>query len=540
MKKLVAIAAILGTLLQAEAQGVARPKLVVGLVVDQMRWDYLYRYSDRYTPDGFKRLLGQGFTCENTIIPYTPTYTAPGHTCVYTGSVPALHGIIGNSWYDRTVGRSVYCTDDSTVTAVGSSSVWGRMSPRNMWASTIGDELHLATNFRGKNISIAMKDRGSILPGGHTANAAYWFDNTSGGWITSTYYMNTLPAWMNALNARHLPDSFLKTNWNTLYQINTYLQSTADDKPYEARLTGEDNTFLHRTDSIGATKYDAFRTTPQGSTYTLETAKLAIAAENLGKHAVTDFLSVSCSSPDLIGHAFGPNSVEIEDTYLRLDRDIASFLRYLDAAVGKGNYLLFLTADHGVAHAEGFAKEVHLPTGDMDDYNTRNALNDAVKNALNISGAVLTVTNMQVYLNEKALATEGVSRLAVKQVIIRELMKRPGIARAIDLESLAATTLPDKLKLMLTNGYNQKLSGDIQYILRPQWFEGNPQTGTTHGSWNPYDAHIPLVWFGWGVKPGRLTRETYMTDIAPTLAALLHIQMPNAAIGHVIPEVGAR
>ncbi len=183
------------------AQDIKRPKLVVGIVVDQMRPDFLYRFYNRYSTGGFKRLMNEGFVCENTFIPYTPTYTAPGHTCVYTGSVPSLHGIIGNFWYDKETRKSVYCTDDSTVTGVGSSSVAGQMSPRNMWATTIADELRLSTNFKSKTIGISLKDRGAILPAGHSANAAYWFDNASGGWISSTYYMQTLPTWMTQLNA---------------------------------------------------------------------------------------------------------------------------------------------------------------------------------------------------------------------------------------------------------------------------------------------------------------------------------------------------
>ena len=343
--------------IQVSAQKPARPKLVVGIMVDQMRWDFLYRYTDRYTNDGFKRLAREGFNCENTFIPYTPTYTAPGHACVYTGSVPALHGIAGNNWYDKSLKRNVYCTEDSAVNTVGSNSTAGRQSPRNLWANTITDELRMAQNFRNKTIAIALKDRGSILPGGHTSNGSYWFDNASGGWITSDFFSKTLPQWMIDFNNKKLPDSYLKQNWKTLFPLNTYVNSTADNKPYESNLPGEDKTFDHRTDSV-TNKYETFRYTPYANTYTFQTAKAAIEGEKLGSSAYTDFLAISFSSPDYIGHSFGPNSIEIEDMYLRLDRDMADFLKYLDAKVGKGQYLLFLTADHGVAHIPGFAKEI--------------------------------------------------------------------------------------------------------------------------------------------------------------------------------------
>jgi hypothetical protein len=536
LKRSLALFLLLPALI-VQAQAPARPKLVVGVVVDQMRWDFLYRYSDRYGANGFKRLLREGFSCENAFIPYTPTYTAPGHASVYTGSVPALNGIIGNFWYDKSKGRNVYCTEDEAVSTVGSTSNAGKMSPRNMWASTIGDELRIAGNFRGKSIGIALKDRGAILPAGHAANGAYWFDNANGSWITSTYYGAQLPGWVAAENARKRPDQYLKRNWNTLYPITTYKQSTADDKPYESPLPGEDKLFLHRTDSLTNNKYESFRYTPYANTFTLDMAKAAIEGERLGKSAFTDFLAVSFSSTDYIGHAFGPNSVEIEDTYLRLDRDIADFLAYLDQKIGKGQYLLFLTADHGVAHVPGFAREAGLPAGSMDDAAIRKQLNDAVQGSLGIGNAIASVINYQVYLNDKSISDAKGDRGAVKQVIVRTLAAMPGIARAFDLEKLGQEPLPQVVKMMAGNGYNQKLSGDVQFLFQPNWFDWGGSTGTTHGALYPYDSHIPLVWFGWNIKPGKLYRNVYMTDIAVTIAAKLMVQMPNAAVGEAITEV---
>lgn len=518
------------------AQSPQKPKLVIGVVVDQMRWDYLYRYEARYGAGGFKRLLREGFSCENTFIPYTPTNTAPGHTCVYTGSVPSLHGIAGNSWYSRQLGRHVYCTEDSTVQTVGSPSDAGKMSPRNMWASTITDELRLSNNMRGKTIGIALKDRGAILPAGHTANAAYWYDNGSAGFISSTYYMQELPQWVKNFNNRKLVDQYMSQPWKPLYPLKTYVQSTSDDKAYEGALFGEDNTFDHRTDTIKAVKYEAFRTTPYGNAYTIEMAKAAIEGEALGADSTTDFLAISFSSPDYIGHTFGPNSIEVEDNYLRLDSDLAQFLQYLDAKVGKGAYLLFLTADHGVAHVPGFAEEVHLPAGTSSEALLRKNLNEGLQKEFGVANMVLTLTNYQVFLNNDTLAKKGISRQTVKEAVVRLLLQEQAIAKAFDLENIASAALPERIRTMVVNGYNQKLSGDVQFLFKPQWFEGG-KTGTTHGVWNPYDAHIPLLWFGWKIKPGRLNRETYMTDIAPTVAALLQIQMPNAAIGSAITEV---
>lgn len=509
---------------------IARPKLVVGIVIDQMRWDYLYRYADRYSANGFKRLLNDGFSCENTFIPYTPTVTAAGHTCIYTGSVPAIHGIMGNNWYRRDLKRSWYCTEDTTAHSVGSTSDAGQMSPSSMWTTTVTDELRLATNFRSKVIGIALKDRGAILPAGHSANGAYWFDNANGAFITSTYYMKDLPDWVKQFNNKKLPDQYLQQNWNTLYPISTYVQSTADDKSYEGAL--EDNTFPHITANITKDKYNSLRTTPFGNTLTVEMAKAAIEGENLGQSANTDFLAVSFSSTDYIGHTFGPNSVEAEDTYLRLDNDLASFFNYLDGKIGKGQYTVFITADHAAAHVPDHLKEHKIPAGTLSETVVQTALNEMIDKRFKIKNAVASVMNYQVYLNKNL----GDDEQKIKDAIIERLLEFPAIVSAFDLKELNTVSLPADIKMMATNGYNQKLSGDIQFIYKPQYFSGGNK-GTTHGSWNPYDSHIPLVWYGWGIKKGKTNRETYMTDISATVSALLHIQMPSGNIGHAIEEV---
>lgn len=518
------------------AQQPARPRLVVGIVVDQMRPDFVFRYMNRYGNEGFKRILREGFNCENTFIPYTPTYTAAGHACVYTGSVPALNGIAGNNWYDKALGRSVYCTEDDSVRTVGSNSDAGRQSPKNLWSNTISDEMRLATNFRSKTIAVAIKDRGSILPGGFTANGAYWFDNASGGWITSTFYMQQLPQWMVNFNNNKLPDQYLKQNWNTLYPINSYLQSTADNKPYENNISGEDFTFPHITDTVTRNRYETFKFTPFANTYTFETARAAVEGEQLGKRGVTDMLAISFSSPDYLGHSTGPNSVEIEDMYLRFDRDLGAFLKYLDSTQGKNNYILFITADHGVAHIPGFMLENKLPAGTFSTAALQRQLNNTLQQQFGIANMVSSILNYQVYLDDQLIGQNKLDKQAIKQVIMDSLLRVPAVSQVVDLAALQTANIPHQLRWTLTNGFNQKLSGDVQFILKPNWFDGGAR-GTTHGSWNPYDAHIPMLWFGWGIRVGRSNREVYMTDIAPTIAALLRIQMPNATTGKVMEEV---
>lgn len=514
-----------------------KPKIVVGIVIDQMRWDYLYRFTELYSNKGFRRMLNQGFSCDNTLIPYMPTYTAPGHTCIYTGSVPAIHGIVGNNWYDRSRQANVYCTDDSTVNTIGSTTAAGRMSPKNMWATTITDELRLSNNFKSKVIGISLKDRGAILPAGHSANAAYWYDDKPGKWITSSYYMNQLPAWVIDFNAKDLPALYMSKDWHTVMPRDKYTLSTADDKPYEGSIMGEKGvTFPHKLSAIGAEKYEAFKTTPFANTFTFDFAKAAIENEHLGNNSVTDFLAVSISSTDYIGHTFGPNSVEVEDTYLRLDKDIAGFLQWLDNRFGKGNYLIFLTADHGVAHIPAFLDEHKLPGGTVNEIELTNDLNKAVELKTGTKKAVLSVQNYQVYLNLPGIDGQNKNAEDITRLVISLLKEKPYIVNAIETNKISVASLPEPQKTMMSNGYNPKRSGDIQFTFKPGYFDGGPK-GTTHGLWNPYDAHIPLVFFGWHVKPGKTKRETYMTDIAATVAAMLQIQMPSGCVGHVITEV---
>jgi predicted AlkP superfamily pyrophosphatase or phosphodiesterase len=518
---------------------VQRPKLVVGIVVDQMRWDYLYRYYSLYQENGgFKRLLNQGFSCENTFIPYTPTITACGHTSIYTGSVPAIDGITGNEWWDYDLSQQVYCTDDDNVKTIGSNTDAGKMSPHNLLVTTIGDELRLATNFRSKVIGIALKDRAAILPAGHSANGAYWYDDKSGNWITSSYYLTDLPKWVKDLNAKKLTDSYYAQGWNTLYPLNTYVQSTIDEEPYEYRPFGANaKGFPYNLKQFIGKNYGLLPVTPYGNTLTFEMAKAAINGEQLGSGSSTDLLTLSVSTPDYIGHTFGPNSVEQEDDFLRLDKDLGSFLEFLDKQVGKGEYLVFLSADHGVANIPAFLKEHKIPAGNFDEQKMADQLNILLKEKFNIEKLVIAVFNYQVYLDRNAMTTAHLNKDSVYKEIISFLLQQPGISRAFALDALNDVTLNSKIKNALTNGYYTSRSGDIQLLFEPQWIEGFVNGGTTHGVWNPYDSHIPLIWYGWNIHAGKTNKEVYMTDIAPTIAAMLHIQMPSGSIGQVIEEV---
>ncbi|MFD2161450.1 alkaline phosphatase PafA [Paradesertivirga mongoliensis] len=530
---------------QQKSTSVPRPKLVVGLVVDQMRWDFLYRYFDRYGSGGFKRLIAEGFNCENTQITYIPTYTACGHASLYTGSVPSINGIAGNDWIEQNTGKRMYCTSDSTVTSVGTTSNAGKMSPRNMLTSTVADELKLATNFRSKAIGIALKDRGGILPAGHSADAAYWYDDLTGNWITSSYYRANLPQWVEAFNGQKLVEKYLTQKWTTLYPIETYKQSSPDNSPrYEGKYKNEEApVFPHDIPVNRSSDWNTIRNTPFANTLTLDFAKAAVQNEKLGASGFTDFLAVSLSSTDYLGHQFGPNSVEVEDMYLRLDKDVADFLTYLDKAIGKGEYTLFLSADHGAAHNPNFLNDHKIPGGLWNGTNNSsrglNELNDLLAKKYGSDKIVRNLFNYQVHFNYPLISEKGIDLSAVKKDVIAYYKSQKAVTYVVDLKNIGNEPIPDALKQRIINGYNEKRSGEIQIILNAGYYQGygTEVTGTTHGTWNPYDTHIPLIFMGWGVKKGKTHRLVSMSDVAPTLSALLHIQEPNGNIGQPITEV---
>lgn len=519
---------------QSNTAAIERPKLVVGIVVDQMRWDYLYRYQKRYTDGGFKRLLGEGFSCENTMIPYVPSVTAIGHTCIYTGSVPSIHGIAGNNFVKD--GKKVYCTDDDSVKPVGTTSVAALMSPRNLWVSTIGDEMKIASNGRAKVVGVALKDRASILPAGHNPNGAFWFDDQTGCFITSSYYMDRLPKWVEAFNDKRLPEQYLSQKWNTLYPKNTYTKSTTDENEYENGIReGVKATLpLNLPELYKKYGYGIIRNTPFGNSLTLDMAKAAIDGEQLGADDETDLLTVSCSSTDYIGHQVGTHAIETEDTYLRLDKAIADFLAYLDSKVGKGNYLVFLSADHGAMNNAAFLQDRRIPAGSWDASATAKKLNHVLAKEYPEAGDIVkTVMNYQVFFNRDVIKSKQLDFDKIKQTVVNVLKEDPSVLYACDMAKASTESIPEEVKFRIINGYNRERSGDVVIILKPNFY-AHGMKGTDHGAWNSYDTHIPLVFMGWGIKHGATTKQTFMTDIAPTIAAMLHVQAPNGCVGKAI------
>lgn len=519
--------------------GLERPKLVVGLVVDQMRWDYLYRYYNKYGNDGFKRLLNTGYSLNNVHIPYVPTVTALGHTCIYTGSVPAIHGIAGNDWTDKETGKNVYCTTDESVKPVGTTNVKvGSHSPKNLWSTTISDELRMATNFQGKVIGVSLKDRASILPAGHTPNGAFWFDDSTGDFITSSWYMNDLPQWVKAFNAQKMPEKLVANGWNTLLPIDQYTESSPDNSAWEG-LLGSAKTPVFPYSNLAADykdKRDNIRYTPFGNTLTLKLAEAAIEGEKLGSDDVVDMLAVNLASTDYAGHKFGPNSIEVEDVYLRLDQDLAQFFNYLDSKVGKGQYTVFLSADHGGAHSVGFLQEHKITTGFFGDGMEKN-MNEKLKEKFGVDKLINAIDNYQIYFDRKLLKEHKLDLDEVKDFTVEEIENDPNDLYAVSVTKVQQSTIPEPIKQRIINGINRQRSGDIQLISHDSMLPPYSKTGTTHSVWNSYDAHIPLIFMGWGIQHGESNQAYFMTDIAPTVSSLLKIQFPSGNIGNPITEV---
>ncbi len=482
-RKLFALVVVLFAL-QTMGQ-IHRPKLVVGLVVDQMRWDYLYYYYNQYRNDGLRRLVDDGFSFENTLINYLPAVTAVGHSSVYTGSVPALTGIVSNNFYIN--GKWSYCCDDASVRTVGSNSKEGQMSPRNLFATGMGDMLKVATDFKARVIGVALKDRAAILPAGHSADAAYWWDTSAGHFITSSYYMSELPDWVKAVNRK-----------------------------------------------IGTKPGTNVKTSTAGVTKTFQMAEAALDNERLGQDSITDLLAISVSSTDAIGHVYGTRGQENHDVYMELDRQLALFMHQLDEKVGKGQWLLFLTADHGASHNHNFLKAHHIPAGGLELWNTFKPTETALEEELGFAPVVVKINDGWVYLNHDGARKAGKSFAKVKKTVCDRLAQNDSILYAIDCERALTTTVPLPIREMVVNGYRHGRSGDVFIVPRAGWENveaSDRYIGTTHQHWNPYDTHIPFLLYGWDVPHGQTSTPTHITDIAPTICAMLHIQMPNSCVG---------
>lgn len=516
-----------------------RPKLVVGITVDQMRYDYIEKYWNDFGDKGFKRLLGEGFFCRNLRYNYMPTYTGPGHASIFTGTTPAFHGIIQNDWYERSSGLTIYCSSDSTVSGVGTNSSAGKMSPHYLLASTIGDELKIFSNNRSKVFGIAMKDRGAILPAGRTADAAYWFvGGTEGVWATSNWYMDNLPAWVVDFNNSSKAREYMKQTWSLSLGESRYDESMPDNNAYEAPFKGMLRpVFPYNLQELAATNgnFDLIKGTPYGNDLTVDFAKSLIENEQLAMDEFTDMLCMSFSSTDYIGHQFGIHSREVQDCYIRLDKLLGEFLDYLDQKIGRDNYVLFLSADHGGAPTPSYMLTEKASAGYWEKEKFVFALENWMKSQYGEGTWIINESNQNIFLNRKLIEEKKLDLAGIQNAVAQYVSLQPNVHAAFTSQQLGGFEQQTPIMQMAKMGFSQKMSGDVIYILDPNFMQYG-MMGTTHGSPYVYDAHVPAIFFGSGINQGDSHMPYAITDIAPTVSALCKISFPNSCIGNPITE----
>ena len=537
-KLLVVFLFIFSQCLLSQNNSSVKPKLVVGIVVDQMRNDYIYRYWDRFGEGGFKRLINDGFYFKNAHYNYIPTYTGPGHSSIYTGTTPRTHAIIANDWHIKSSAISNYCVSDTGVKSIGCTNKNGKMSPKNQLSSTIGDELKISTNQIGKVFSIALKDRSSILPAGHAANAAFWYDEITGNFISSSWYIKELPSWVNAFNNKNFPKVYLTKGWQTLYPISSYSNSLADNNNYEASpIKKAAITFPYNyKDFIEKNDFSIIKSNPYGNTITKDLAISCLINESLGKDNIPDLLCISFSSPDYIGHYYGPRSIEAEDIYLRLDKDIEDLLNTLDEQVGKNNYTIFLTADHGGADVPNHLIDSKIPAGYIKEKYLVTEIKKFLQRSFGDSSIFENNSNEQIFLDARKINQLNLKTAEVESKLADFLITINGISEAFTSSTLKTQSFyKNDYPTLLQNGYNHKLSGNVCYIYNPAWMDYS-EKGTTHGAGYNYDTHVPIIFYGNGIKKGNYFQYVSITQIAPTICELLQINQTNGCISDPLNE----
>ncbi|HSL55601.1 MAG TPA: alkaline phosphatase family protein [Pyrinomonadaceae bacterium] len=540
-----------------------RPRLVLLIVVDQFRYDYLERFGDLFGPNGFKRLMRDGASWTQSNYDHMPTYTAPGHGTMMTGAYPAESGIIGNDWLDRPSGKRITSVTDDSVKLLGGIPTDTAASPSRLMASTVGDELRLATNDRAKVIGISVKDRSAILPAGRHANAAYWFSVASGTMVSSTYYFNQLPAWVTNFNNAKPADKYFGTKWERTLPEAEYVKRAGPDDPkwedVSKAWTPDTNTFPHTITggltAPGRNFYLSLEYTPFTNDILVSFAQEAIVNEQLGQDDDTDVLTVSFSANDYVGHRFGPYSQEVMDVSVRTDRNVATLLDFVDSKIGLANTLVAFTADHGVSPIPEHAAALGLGGGRLPFATVMGKIQAAISSRYNPQGKTPDPSadyllrfqegagwrewfiNNNIYFNYDALKRDGVNVEEFSQVVVAAVLTVPGIARCFSRVQLlrGATSVTDPIERRAQHGFYPSRSGDVVMVAEPFKYIAETITAT-HGSPYSYDTHVPTIIMGAGVEPGRYFEPATPADIAPTLSALLRITAPSNSTGRVLVE----
>lgn len=517
-----------------------QPKLVVGVVVDQMCYDYLFRFYDQFGKNGFRKLMDKGTHFRNVTYNYVPTYTGPGHASVYTGTSPDNHGIVANEWFHRPYEREVNCVEDTTVFSVGTTSANGKCSPHFLRANTITDQLKL-TYPKGKVISVSIKNRSAILPGGHLSDGSYWYDYSTGKFITSSFYTNELPTWVNDFHTANPISGYLNTEWNLMNPIETYAYGAFDDSKYEQLIGGKTTaTFPYNFTALPVDQQlNLFTSLPKANTYLADFALNALKNEQLGKDENVDMLTISFSTPDIAGHAFGPYSLEIEDMYLRLDLEIARLITTLDKEVGKGNYVLFLTADHAVVPVPQFLTDHQLPGGYVYQDTLLSDLRKASIAEFQ-TDIIDNIDNNNIYLKTEYANSELIEQFLA--FIKREVSQWEGVKAVYTETQLAGESKGDIWFEMVKKGYDRVRSGELIFLLEPGYLTKSVDSesahkGTSHGSAFNYDTHVPVLFYGADIPAQEVFTSYQIIDIAASLVHILQVQRPNAMTGTPMTEL---
>lgn len=509
------------------------PKLIVNIVVDQMRQDYLYRFWDLYGEDGFKKLVNEGYNFSNCHFSYYPTFTAAGHANISTGATPSVHGVVGNDWYENINGSKMYCVMDTSVRGVGTTTSVGQMSAKNLKATTFGDELKFANNYRSKVFGISIKDRGAILSAGHVADAAYWLDSKEGNFISSTYYIDELPNWVKVFNKKDLVTQYLNQTWTNSISTEILEKYTdADNGSYERIFKGKSTpTFPYDLKSLRNDNKDKelIATTPFGNSFLVNFAEELIKNEKLGKNPanVTDALYISFSSTDYIGHFFGVRSMEVADTYIRLDQEIAHLIEVLEKEVGKDEFVIVLTADHGAADNPNYLKSKNFDVAFFNNNSVKVDLRAHLEEKYGVD-LIDGYLELQIYLNHKLINEMKLDEEEIKNDIIDFMKFQPGVLKVFSSDILKSGNLTDNIFKLYMRGYYPQRCGDVYIMLAAGNLDQNySDLGTTHGSPYVYDTHVPMLFYGKNIPQGRSSNLIQVSQLAATLSAMLGINPPS-------------
>jgi len=519
-----------------------KPKIVIGIVIEQMRYDLLERFRDRFCENGIKRLLNEGTYYRNASYQYMIIQSAPGFATISTGAEPSYHGITSDNWYVPLNDELIYCTKDNSVDPVGGSYEDGLHSPVNLLSSTFSDELKIATKGSAKVYSVGIKENSAILSGGHIADGGYWFDNNTGTFMTSNYYVDTLPSWINDFNALNLPQSYLNTTWSPMNNLTDYSDCLPDSNKFEAGFDGI-NYFPYDLKKMSLKglfnnkrNFSLLRETPFSDSFITEFALKLIEKEDLGKDDVTDFISIAYSATNYIGNRFGPSSVEMGDAILRLDREIEKLMNFLNEKIGKKNLLIYLTSAHGISEIPAVMSDNRIPSG----YFRQNQSLQLLRSYLNVvygeGDWVKGYHEKQIFLNRILIEDAKIPLEDIQRKVARFMVQFSGVSTAYPYSAFEANDYGNGNLRRILNSFSPQRSGDVIITLFPGWVEKSDYV-TDYNSPYSYNVHVPLIWYGWAVNKASVLRKVNITDIAATLSSLCRVPFPNASTGEMLIEL---